>query len=66
MGVRICMRLVAIPLLTILCLATFAIADQGRPGRLVTLDNKERSSSTASWNATLSRVGGMVQQLPYR
>lgn len=41
MGVRICMRLVAIPLLTILCLATFAIADQGRPGRLVTLDNKE-------------------------
>ena len=41
MGVRICMRLIAIPLLTILCLATFASADQGRPGRLVTLDNKE-------------------------
>ena len=41
MGVRICMRLVAIPLLTILCLATFALADQDRPGRLVTLDNKE-------------------------
>ena len=34
-------RLIAIPLLTILCLATFASADQGRPGRLVTLDNKE-------------------------
>ncbi len=41
MGVRICMRLVAIPLLTILCLATFASADQNRQGRLVTLDNKE-------------------------
>ena len=34
-------RLIAIPLLTFLCLATFASADQGRPSRLVTLDNKE-------------------------
>lgn len=41
MGVRICMRLVAIPLLTILFLATLASADQNRPGQLITLDNKE-------------------------
>lgn len=41
MGVRICTRLVAIPLLMILCLATLASADQDRPGRLITLDNKE-------------------------
>ena len=41
MGVRIRMRLMAIPLLMILSLATFASADQDRPGRLVTLDNKE-------------------------
>ena len=41
MGFRMIMRLVALPLLTIFCLATFAIADQSRAGRLVTLDNKE-------------------------
>ena len=41
MGFRMIMRLVALPLLTIFCLATFASADQDRPGRLVTLDNKE-------------------------
>lgn len=41
MGFRITLRLVALPLLTIFCLATFASAGQGRPGRLVTLDNKE-------------------------
>lgn len=41
MGVRICMRLMTIPLLMIMCLATVASADQDRTGRLVTLDNKE-------------------------
>jgi hypothetical protein len=35
------MRLVAIPLLMILCLVSIASADQDRPGRLITLDNKE-------------------------
>ena len=41
MGFRMIMRLVALPLLTIFCLATFANADQGRPSRPVPLDNKE-------------------------
>ena len=41
MGFRLSVRLIAIPLLTILFLATIASADQNRPGRLVTLDNKE-------------------------
>lgn len=41
MGVRMIVRLVAVSLLTILCLATSAAADQDRPGRLVTLDNRE-------------------------
>lgn len=31
MGVRICMRLMAITLLTLICLATTASADQNRP-----------------------------------
>jgi len=41
MGVRMCMRLIAIPLLAILLQVGIASADQNRPGRLVTLDNKE-------------------------
>ena len=41
MGVRICMRLVAITLLTLICLVSVASADQNRPGRLITLDNRE-------------------------
>ncbi|NIP48536.1 MAG: hypothetical protein GWO30_00555 [Gammaproteobacteria bacterium] len=41
MGVRICMRLVAITLLTLVGLVSVASADQNRPGRLITLDNRE-------------------------
>ncbi len=41
MGVRICMRLVAITLLTLMGLVSVASADQNRPGRLITLDNRE-------------------------
>ncbi len=41
MGVRMSMRLIAVSLLTVFLLAGIASADQKRPGRLVTLDNKE-------------------------
>lgn len=41
MGVRICMRLVAITLVTLMGLVSVASADQNRPGRLITLDNRE-------------------------
>jgi len=41
MGVRICTRLEATPLLIFLCLANFASSKQRRFGRLVTRNNKE-------------------------
>jgi hypothetical protein len=41
MGFRICMRLMAITLLTLVGLVSVANADQNRPGRLITLDNRE-------------------------
>lgn len=41
MGFRLSVRLIVIPLLLIAILAVTASADQNRPGRLITLDNKE-------------------------
>lgn len=41
MGVRLWMRLIAITLLLLAAQAGVVLADQNRPGRLVTLDNKE-------------------------
>lgn len=41
MGVRLWMRLIAITLLMLSFSVGIALAEQSRPGRLVTLDNKE-------------------------